>query len=106
MSTPVPRTLWSDSARTRFFLIPERQEIPQGEFQIRTITCRELTADPAILMSFEISKSDAKRYLESELGKMLDIARGAVDGFIDRLRAEDSDPLAPIRDAIETLRRH
>lgn len=98
-----PETLWSDAPRTRFFLIPDHQQLPPGDFRIHTITGRKSDVDPAVLASFEITEDEAKKWLESQLGSLLDNARGAVERFIDRLGGADQDPLAPVRNAIETL---
>ncbi len=98
-----PLTLWSDAARTRFFLIPDEQQLSPGDFRIHTITGRKLTVDAAAIASFEITEEEAKKWLESQLGSFLDSARGAVERFIDRLTGADKDPLAPVRAAIETL---
>jgi hypothetical protein len=81
-----PYTLWSDTARTRFFLIPDDEQLPAGDFDLRTITGRHLQVDAAALAQFEISEHEAKAWLKGEFGKMLDGARAAADRFIERLR--------------------
>jgi hypothetical protein len=95
--------LWTDLTRTRYFLLPDEPQLPHGDFAIHTVTGRKLAVDPEVLTSFEISEKEARNYLESELSKMLDGARGAVDRFIDRLSGIDADPLAPVGNAIESL---
>ena len=51
-----PYTLWSDTARTRFFLIPDDEQLPPGDFDLRTITGGHLKVDAAALAEFEISE--------------------------------------------------
>ena len=99
----LPVSLWSDTLRSRFFLIPDEQLLPPGEFVIRTITGRKLEVDPASLAPFEKTEAEAKKWLESQFGKILDTARGAVDRFVDRLTGADADRLAPVRAAVEDL---
>jgi hypothetical protein len=86
-----PYTLWSDTARTRFFLIPDDEQLPPGEFDLRTITGRHLKVDAATLAQFEISEQEAKEWLKGEFGKMLEGARAAADRFIEKLRQGPPD---------------
>ena len=97
--------LWTDGARTRFFIVPDDAVLPAGDFALRTITGRKADVDPAALAPFEVSEPQAKAWLEGEFGRMLDTARGAVDRFVDRLRGADVDPLLNIREPMEQLER-
>ncbi len=101
MKTLAPFSLWSDAHRTRFFLIPDDQQLPSGEFAIHTITGRKLAVDPVSVAQFEITEAEAKKWLESQLGSMLDTAHGAVERFIDRLTGASEDPLAATRAAMK-----
>jgi hypothetical protein len=98
-----PLTLWSDAARTRFFLIPDQHQLPPGDLPLHTLTGRKLAVDPAAATSFEVSEEKAKEWLESQFGGLLDSARGAVERWVDRLAGADEDPLAPVRNAIQNL---
>jgi hypothetical protein len=80
-----PVSLWTDPARTRFFLLPDDRQLPPGDFILRTLTGRELKVDPASLTAFELSEEQAKEWLKSEFGKLLDGARSAVDRFVQGL---------------------
>lgn len=102
---PNADSLWTDPARTRFFVIPDDHTFPHGDFTLRTITGRKQDVDPAALAPFEVSEAQAKAWLKDEFGRMLDTARGAADRFIDRLRGADVDPLVNIREPIEQLER-
>ena len=98
-------TLWTDSGRTRYFIVPDDTVLSPGDFTLHTITGRKADVDPAALAPFEVSEPQAKAWLEGEFGRMLDTARGAVDRFVDRLRGADVDPLVNIRQPIEQLER-
>src|ERR1035437_8378649 len=104
MNSLPPLTLWYDAPRARFFLIPDDEQLPTGDFAIHTITGRKLAVDPAAPTSFEMTEDEAKKWLESQLGNMIDTARGAVDRFVDRLTEADTDRLAPARTAAEHLK--
>jgi hypothetical protein len=97
--------LWSDTSRTRFFLIPDDRQLAPGDFRIRTITGRKLDVDPATLSPFELTEEQAKQWLESQFGTMLDSARNAVEGFVNRLAGTDADRSATLSAAIENLER-
>jgi hypothetical protein len=103
LSNLAPLTLWSDVHRTRFFLIPDDQQLPSGDFVIHTITGRKLSLDAAGLTSFEITEIEARKWLESQLGNMLDGARGAFERLVDRLTGADQDRLSAVRAAVEQL---
>jgi hypothetical protein len=46
--------LWTDSQKTRYFLIPKNAEITAGEFQILTIHGNEKKVDLTNIISWEI----------------------------------------------------
>jgi hypothetical protein len=105
MASGISTTLWSDTPRTRLFLIPNDQQLPPGGFVIRTITGRKLEVDPASLAPFEITEDEARKWLEAQFGNILDAARVAVERFIDRLNGADADRLKPVRTAVSNLER-
>lgn len=83
-----PLTLWTDPARSRYFLIPDDSELPPGDFILRTLTGRKLEVAPQSLAAFELSEEQAKAWLKAEFGKLLDDARGAVDRFVQGLNEQ------------------
>jgi hypothetical protein len=100
--------LWSNQDRTRFFLILDDQLLPSGDFLLRTLTGREQCVDEAALAPYEVSEEQAKEWLKGEFGKMLDSARGAVNRFVEKLRAGPGKPdriadLRELLDRIETI---
>ncbi len=84
-------TLWTDAARTRYFLIPDDKEFPSGDFTLRTLTGRKMKIEEGSLAEFELSEEEAKEWLRGEFGKMLDGARAAVDRFVKKLSEGPSD---------------
>jgi hypothetical protein len=80
-----PLTVWTDSIRSRYFLIPDNQKLPAGDFVLRTIRGRELKVDPSSLAEFEVSEDEAKEWLKGEFGKMLGGVRGAADTLVKNL---------------------
>lgn len=81
-------TLWSNPECTRFFLIPDSQELAPGDFPICTTTGRHAKVDESALSGLEITKDQAKAWVKEEFGKLLDGARQAADRFVARLRNE------------------
>src|SRR5262249_8158563 len=93
----IPCTLWSDSARSRFFLIPDEQQLPLGDFVIRTITGGKKEVHSASLVSFELTEEEARKWLEHQFGNMLDSARGVVERFAEKLSGADTDQIGVLR---------
>lgn len=80
-----PYTFWTGEGRSRFFLIPDDQQLPPGDFVLRTLTGREMRVAPSALAEFEVSEREAKEWLKGEFGKLLDSARSKIDGFVQKL---------------------
>ena len=104
-TTTTSATLWSDSARSRYFVIPDDETLPAGEFTLWTITGSRKDVDAAALAPFEVAEAQAKDWLAGQFGQLLDSARGAVDRFVDTLRGASDDPLVIVREPIEQLER-
>lgn len=103
MSFPSVLTLWSDAPRTRFFLIPDDHTLPPGDFPIHTITGRKQEVDPTTLAPFEKTETEAKEWLESQFGGMLETARTAIHRFADHLSGVDTNRLALVSAAVDRL---
>jgi hypothetical protein len=97
--------LWSDPARSRFFLIPARRTLPPGDFILRTITGREQRVHDAALAEFEVTEEQAKEWVKGEFGKILDTARGAVNRFVEKLRSGPGEPdrIVDVRDLLDRV---
>lgn len=86
-----PCTLWTNPSRTRYFLLPDAQRFSPGPFLICTITGGRMEVGESQLRPFEVTEDQAKQWLKSEFGKVLDGARAAADRFIADLRARTAD---------------
>lgn len=80
------RTLWTDPARGRYFLIPDEEQLPPGEFVLRTLTGRELRVGEAAAAAFEVSEAEAREWVKAEFGELLDGARAGLERLVERLR--------------------
>lgn len=76
-------SLWSDSTRSHYFLIPNDQELSRGDFIILTLNGDEKKVDYNVLNPFEIPESEAKAYLQAEImTQALDEAKNAFSNFL------------------------
>jgi hypothetical protein len=74
--------LWTDSQKTRYFLIPENSEITAGEFQILTVHGNEKKVDLTNIISWEISADEASQYLQLDMNQVLETAKNAFSNLI------------------------
>jgi hypothetical protein len=81
-----PRTLWSDAARARRFIIPDDAELPPGAFVLRTSLGRERAVDEAAVLAYEVTAEEAQAWAKEQLGGVLGEVRGKAVGFVERLR--------------------
>jgi hypothetical protein len=100
--------LWSNPERGTFFLVPDDCGLAAGSFVLRTITGREQRVDESTLAEFEVTEEQAKEWVKSEFGKILDTARGAVYRFVEKLRGGPGKPnriadLCELLDRVEAL---
>ena len=85
MNTKISLTLWSDIERSRFFLISGDCKIPPGDFPLRTITGRQMEVEPNALAPFEISREEAKTWLNSQFDRVLEEAKGKLTNYLSNL---------------------
>ena len=71
MNTKVSPVLWSNPERSRFFLIPGDRQIPPGDFPLHTITGRQMKVEPNALTPFEVTRDEAKTWLNSQFGQVV-----------------------------------
>ena len=72
MNSEEKHSLWLDYTRTRYFLIPENQNIPPGDFILFNLTGKKMTVAPTALTPFEITEEEAMAYLETELNQLIE----------------------------------
>ncbi len=75
-------SLWTNSNRSRYFLIPDDQELPDGDFILCTLKGHEKKVDYIALNSFEITDSEAKAYLQAEMNQAMEEAKNAFASFM------------------------
>jgi hypothetical protein len=81
-----PYTLWSDPDRTRHFLIPDDAELPEGDFELRTVVGRERHVTEESAAEHEVSREEAREWLKGRLGGVLDEARDTILGTLKQAR--------------------
>jgi len=96
-------SLWTDSMRSHYFLIPNDQELSSGDFIILTLNGDEKKVDYNALNSFEIPESQAKAYLEAEMTQALDEAKNAFSNFLElELQTSQEVSLNPLASSDKT----
>ena len=85
-------TLWSNHDRSRFFLIPDDRSLPNGPFELKTITGRQQFVDETTVLTFELSRDDAKAWLNNQLSQVLATANKTIINAIHRWRSPSSPP--------------
>lgn len=84
-------SLWTNPARTRYFLLRDVQNLAPGRFLICTLTGGRMEVDESELRAFEVTEDQAKQWLKSEFGKVLDDVRASADRFIADLRGRTAE---------------
>lgn len=84
-------TLYTTPDRTRYFLIPDDADVPEGALTIRSFVGRERpgrvrSADEAAAVAYEVSEDEARSWVKEELGDVLGDVRERVLGFAERLK--------------------
>ena len=71
MNTKADPSLWIDRTRTHYFLLPDNQEIPSGDFEISAINGNKKKVLLTAIASFEVTESEAKDHLQIETNQGL-----------------------------------
>ncbi len=77
-NTGEKNSLWINATQTRYFLIPNRQEIPGGNFPLHNLEGEQKKVAIAAIASCEITQEQAKAYLESQINQAIDQAKHAL----------------------------
>ncbi len=85
--------LWTDSQKSRYFLIPKNAEITAGEFQILTIHGNEKKVNLTNIISWEISANEASQYLQLDINQVLETAKNAFSNLILFATSDDDNNL-------------
>lgn len=65
-------SLWVNANQSKYFLIPINETISNGDFLISTILGEEKNVDINAITPFEITETEAKQYLETEIKQGLE----------------------------------
>lgn len=76
--------IWHDTGRMHYYLIPENQALPPGDFPIASLTGARQHVAPAALLPFEVTEVQARRWARDQLGRTLDELKLGID---DRMAA-------------------
>jgi hypothetical protein len=67
--------LWTNSTRSRYFLIPKTQKLARGRFLIYTLKGTQKKVSQTAISPFEIPESEANQYLQSEINQVMEQAK-------------------------------
>jgi hypothetical protein len=88
--------LYTTPDRTRYFLIPDDADVPEGALTLRSFVGRERpgrarSVDEAVAVAFEVSEDEARTWVKGELGDVLGDVRERVLGFAERMKGRTAD---------------
>lgn len=89
------QSLWIDSQRQRFFLIPFDQELPAGPIRILSLVSEERFVDASVLDPFEVSSSDVDRYLNLQTDQIRDQVSALLKNPEALARVFSASPASP-----------
>ncbi|MBD2500379.1 hypothetical protein [Anabaena azotica] len=95
MKLKAQRILWTDAKRSRYFLIPEKQKLARGSFQIQTLTGKQKKVTQMAIAGFEISQTEAKKYLQTEINQGMQQTKATFADITSSTPASDEDLLTP-----------
>lgn len=65
-------SLWTDSKKLRYFLIPDNQKLVRGSFVIFTLNGAEKKVTQKAIAPFEIPETEAKTFLQAEMNQAME----------------------------------
>ncbi|MEQ8539980.1 MAG: methylated-DNA--[protein]-cysteine S-methyltransferase [Coleofasciculus sp. D1-CHI-01] len=74
-------SLWTNSTRRRYFLIPNQQQLPIGNFTIRNLRNESKEVELQAINNWEISTEQAQPYIEAELNRAWQETKNAFSTF-------------------------
>jgi hypothetical protein len=97
---PNDQTLWTNADQSRYFLIPEGQELADGTFALRTFSGEECSVDEAVLAPYEITEEQARAHSVAQVEQVAANARDAFSNYLNLL-ADRADALVAERAAAQ-----
>jgi hypothetical protein len=76
-TAPTGRTLWTDDEAHRFYLVPDDVALGTGPLRLRA-GVRHESADPAAVAPYEVSREEARAFLDGSLGAFVAGTRDSV----------------------------
>lgn len=102
------RTLYATEDQTRFFAVPDEAALPEGDFEVRSLTGRALRVDPTVLDVYEVSEDEAKALAREQLeafGRKLKGVLGvAANALKSAARPDPADVAAREKRVAESLK--
>lgn len=92
MNIEAKRTLWLDSTRSHYFLIPDSRDILNGDFIIYNLNNEKIKIDRTALNPFEITESEAQAYLQNEISQAIEDAKNAFSNVVTFSLEKESPP--------------
>ncbi len=95
------RTLWIDLAQAHYYLIPDEQELPEGELRLITLTGRVRRVDSQAVSPWIVSDAEVQAHVQSAvLDFMMGDKNTLLDWFPEQVpTAEDKATTIPIQPA-------
>lgn len=81
MSQPSPKTVWFDTDRTRYFVIPDDEVVPPGDLFLRSARGAQRSVDAELVEAYAAPREEAVRLMREEF----DEAVGRVKGSLSEL---------------------
>ena len=95
MKTQDNGSLWTNLHRSRYFLIPNNQELANGNFAIFTSPGNKKEVNPDTLAPFEITEEAAKSHVQAEMSQALKQVKNGFSNFIAMAAAQAAKENTP-----------
>lgn len=82
MNNEDKRSLWTDSTKSHYFLIPDNEELPSGDFTLCKLNGEEKNVDSTAITSFKLAESEAKAHLQAEMNQAMEQAKTAFSNLM------------------------
>jgi hypothetical protein len=106
-------SLWLEPIQHRYFLIPDKQELLNGNCCIRKMTGLEKLVDPEAIAPYEISAKDAEPYMRQEVTQAMEQISSLFSNVVaislqnskgnSRDAAKSADPTQPASSLLANL---
>ena len=83
-NTDHKRSLWIDILKSRYYLIPDEQELPEGELRLATLTGHVRHVDPDAAAQWAVSEAASQSHMRAAA---MDFMRGAKSTLADLFSA-------------------